>query len=82
MEKKQMGVWVNGLVISKNEYIPQRGDARYTLDIAVPGNRHNIPVQVDRQVFDKQTELQPFTCKVTVTSFNNNIYFIMDSETK
>lgn len=76
MDTTKMGVFVKGLVMAKNEYIPKNnGDIRYTLDIGVPGNRHNLPVSVDRSIFEKTTEFGEFACRVSVSSFNGSTFF-------
>ncbi len=67
---------MKGLIMAKNEYVPKNnGDIRYTLDIGVPGNRHNIPVSVVRAVFDKAIEFAQFDNKLTVSSFNGSTFF-------
>jgi hypothetical protein len=76
MDTAKMGVFIKGLIANKNEYIPKgNGDIRYTLDIAVPGNRHNIPVSVDRKVFEEANVFTEYTCRVVVSTFNGATYF-------
>jgi len=74
--QQEMGVFIKGMVIAKNEYVPKNGgDRRYTLDVAIPGNRANIPVSVSRDVFDNTQEMSGYDNRVLVSTFNNSTFF-------
>lgn len=76
MDTTKMGVFVKGLIMAKNEYFPKNnGDPRYTLDIGVPGNRHNLPVSVSREIYEKVIEFGEFACRVSVSTFNGSTFF-------
>lgn len=76
MDAKNMGVFIKGLVMAKQEYYPKNGsDPRYTINVAVPGTRINIPVSVDRSVYEKAIELSEFACRLSVSTFNGSTFF-------
>jgi hypothetical protein len=76
--KREMGLFLNGLVMRKNEFPPRNGyDARYSLDIGTPGS-DTISVSVERSFFDSVGEMDKFDSRVaTNRAANGRTYFEM-----
>jgi hypothetical protein len=71
-----MGIIVNGLIMAKNMYVPKNGgEARFTIDVGIPGNRTNMPVSVDNEYYQKVNEFDAFVGMVNLSSFNGNYFF-------
>ena len=75
MDASKMGIVVSGLVVNKNEYIKKNGEMSFALDVAVIGNRDNIPVGCSQKLFNQFTEMQEFKMKVIIGKFNGNTFF-------
>jgi hypothetical protein len=75
-KKIELGLLLNGVVMAKNTYVQKSsGEIKHQLDIACPGNRENITISVDKEDFEKHTELDKFSRRVTVSSFNGRVSF-------
>jgi hypothetical protein len=74
-KKVELGLRLNGVVISKGTYVSKNGEIKHQLNIACPGNKENITISVDKPDYDSHTEMDKFDRRVTVSAFNGRISF-------
>ena len=74
--ESEMGLFLRGLIMAKNSYLGGK-TPRYTLDIAAPGNRQNVPVQVPEEYYSKAQEMMPFNEQISVSQFAGNLNFTL-----
>ncbi len=77
MDDFKNGLHIGGILMNKNIYTPkdQSKDVRYTLDIAVPGNRDMIPLSVSRDLFTISEEMENFSSLFSISSYKGMNFF-------
>lgn len=74
--QKNYGVFVFGVVMSKNKYPGQNGKQdRFGIDVAVPGVREMISITVPPENWGIYKEMGDFKGEVSFRKYNGNVYF-------
>jgi len=75
-DKQQHGVLVSGLVISKKKYPGKDGKPdRFGVDVAVPGIREMLSIQMPPERWGGLLEMSDFKGLVTFRVYKGIIYF-------
>lgn len=70
------GMLISGIIVTKNHY-PAKDDRkeRYSLDVAVPGSKGQLSVEVPAEMYLGSDEAGILKVRVSYNSFNGKLYF-------
>jgi hypothetical protein len=71
---EKMGIVVSGLCMAKNSFPTDQG-TRYSLEVAVPGQKIMVSLSVKEEEFKNQVLMAPIKKKVNFTVYKGNVYF-------
>lgn len=75
-QRTNYGMLISGIIMAKNKYPGQSGKPdRFAVDVAIPGIREMISVQVRPEQWGALPEMSDFKSKVTFRKYNGQVYF-------
>lgn len=75
---EQLGLRVNGLVMSKNYYpgdVKNNRSESYSLDLAVPRCKELLTVKVSKKQFDEMVSESAFACNLGLRVYKGITYY-------
>lgn len=75
-KRSNYGMVVSGMIMSKNKYPGKNGNKdRFAVDVAIPGIREMLSIQVPPEKWGALPEMGDFKTKVSYRKYNGQVYF-------